>query len=79
MCSFERMVDLVWINSGASFQCLWVLFAVNLSINCLVLLQLIGQNGSGPTVAVAEPMLANWSAVSFPWIPEWPGTHASVT
>ena len=34
-----------------------------------------GRKGSGPVGRVAEPSLASSSAISFPGIPLWPGTH----
>jgi hypothetical protein len=37
----------------------------------------IPQTGSGPMNGRSDPVLANWSAVSFPTMPSCPGTHIS--
>jgi hypothetical protein len=70
------------INSRA---CLWVPASPCHIIKCclssqhwiffLILCLETPRAGSGPTKWLSEPPLASWSVISFPRIPECPGTH----
>ena len=37
-----------------------------------------GSHGSGPGELRRAPFLASWSALSFPWMPQWALTHLRV-
>jgi hypothetical protein len=57
---------------------LWFLFVQSLTALLATPIEM-PQAGSGPTNRCSDSVLANWSAISLPTVPSWPGTHISWT
>ena len=84
------MICLVTLKFGfwkKSFVCLHALLFCHLAVQWKSISFLIaflkkvvgrGSQGSGPGVLWRAPFLASWSALSFPWMPQWAFTHLSV-